>query len=132
MLCLLMDLVRKDSSSQSFSRSLSTIMFSDNRSICSLSMPSSTSAYSAASRYIESLEECNGTNLEHGSSICISLFQCDFERARKSKTGMCSYADSDCTKLEHSSMVLRTFKPICQGTSPAAASKIFLISSKKY
>ena len=36
---------------------------------------------------------------------------------------MCSSPDSNCTSLEYPTMVPRTLKPLCQGTSAAAPRK---------
>ena len=83
-------------------------------------MPPTTPIYSLASRSLQSRDRCNDTKLEHRSSLCISPFQYDFKSAPKNKTGMCSSSDFDCTSLEYPTMVPRTLKPLCQGTSAAA------------
>ena len=113
-------LFRVASSSQSFSSGFSTTRFSDNRSICFAPIQPTTSIYSLASRSLQSRDRCNDTKLEHRSSLCISPFQYDFKSAPKNQTGMCSPSDFDCTSLEYPTMVPRTLKPLCQGTSAAA------------
>ena len=45
---------------------------------------------------------------------------------------MCSSPDSDCTSLEYPTMVPRTLKPLCQGTSVAAQWKRNSDKPKKY
>ena len=72
---------------------------------------------SSSLRFSSSFQSRDGYNdakLEHGSSICISCFQCDFSSAPKSQTGMCSSPESDCTSWDYPAMVPRTFKPLCQ------------------
>ena len=113
-------LFRVASSSQHFSSGFSTTRFSDNRSIFFPPVPSATSIYSLASRSLPSRDRCNNKKLEHRSFLCISPFQYDFKSAPKNKTGMFSSSDSDCTGLEQSTIVPRTLKPLCQGTSAAA------------
>ena len=81
-------LFRLASSSQSFSSCFSPTRFSDNRSICFLPMPPTTSIYSQTSRSLQSRDRCNDTKLKHRSSLCISPFQYDFKSAPKNKTGM--------------------------------------------
>ena len=125
-------LFRVTSSSQSFSSGFSTTKFSDNRSVCFPPMPSTTSIYGLASRSLESGDRCNDTKLEHRSSLSISPFQYDFKSAPKNKAGMCSSSDSNCTSLEYPTMVLRSFKPMCQGTSAAAPGTRDSDKPKKY
>ena len=43
---------------------------------------------------------------------------------------MCSTSDFDCTSLEYPTMVPRTLKPQCQGTSAAAQGQEILKSPK--
>ena len=62
-------LFRVASSSQSFSSGFSTARFSDNRSVCFLPMPPTTSIYSLASRSLQSGDRCNDTKLKHRSSF---------------------------------------------------------------
>ena len=95
-------------------------------------MPSTTSIYSLASRSLQSGDRCNDTKLEHRFFLCICLFQYDFKRAPKNKTGMCSSSDSDCNSLEYPTMVPRTLKPLCQVTSTAAPGKRNSDKPKKY
>ena len=45
---------------------------------------------------------------------------------------MCSSSDSGYTSLEYPTMVPRTLKPLCQGTSAAAPGKRNSDKSKKY
>ena len=106
-------LFRVTFSSQHSSSRLSTTRFSINRYVCFSPMPSTTSIYSLASRSWQSViltDRCNDTKLEHRSSLCFPPFQHDFKSAPKSKTGMCSSHDSDCTSLEYPTMVPRTLK----------------------
>ena len=95
-------------------------------------MPSTTSIYSQAYRSLQSGDRWNDAKLEHRSSLCISPFQYDFKNAPKNKTGICSTTDSDCTSLEYPTMVPRTLKPLCQGTSAAAPGKRNSDKPKKY
>ena len=120
------------SSSQSFSSRFSTTRFSDNKSICFPPVPPTTSMYSLAFRSLHSGDRCNDTKLEHRSSLCICAFQYDLKRAPKNKTGMCSSSDFDCTSLEYPTMVPRTLKPLCQGTSAAAPGTRNSDKPKKY
>ena len=80
-------LFRVASPSQSFSSGFPT-------------MPSATSTYSLASRFLQSGDWCNDINLEHRSFLCISPFHYDFKSAPKNKTEMYSSSDSDCISLE--------------------------------
>ena len=45
---------------------------------------------------------------------------------------MCSSLNSDCTSLQYPTMVPRTLKPLCQGTSAAATGKTNSDKLKKY
>ena len=125
-------LLRLASSSQSFSSGFLTSRFSENRSICFLPIPSTTSVYGLAFRSLQSGDRCNDTKLRHRSSLCISSFQYDFKSAPKNKTRMCSSPDSDCTSLEYPTMVPRTLKRLCHGTSVAALGKRNSVKPKKY
>ena len=59
---------------QSFSSGFSTTTFCENRSVCFLSMPSTTSIYSLVCKSLQWGNGSNDAKLEHGSSICISPF----------------------------------------------------------
>ena len=100
-------LFRVVSLSQRFLSGFSTTRFSNNRSICFPSMPSTTSIYIIVPRSLQSGDRCNDTKLESRSSLCISPFQYDFKSAPKNKTGMCSSSDSNCTSLEYLTMAPR-------------------------
>ena len=95
-------------STQRFLSIFSAIRFSDNRSICFLPVTSNNSMYSLTFRCIHSGDRCNDTNLEHGSSLCISSLQYDFKKAPKNKIGMCSSPNSNSTSLEYPTMVPRS------------------------
>ena len=120
------------SSPKGFSSGFSITRFSENRFFCFSHMPSTTSIYSLISRSLQSEDRCNNKKLEHGPSICISPFQYDFKSAPKNKTGMSSSLDSDCTNLEYPTMVPRTLRPLCQGSSAAATGKRNSDNPKKY
>ena len=107
-------LFRVASSSQSFSSGFSTARFSDNRSVCFLPMPPTTSIYSLAFRSLQSGDRCNDTKVKHRSSLCSSPFQYDFKSAPENKTGMCSSPDFNCTSLQYPAMVPRTLRPLPQ------------------
>ena len=83
-------LFRMAFSFQSFPRGFSTTTFFDNRSICFLPMPLTSSIYSLI---ITLGDGCNKTKLEHWSSVCISPIQYDFKSASNIKIGMCSSPD---------------------------------------
>ena len=112
-----------------FASNFLTTRLSDNRSICFSPMSPTTSIYSLACRSLQSRDRCNEIKLEHRSSLCISPFHYDFKSAPKTKTGMCSFLDFDCTSLEYPTMVTRTLKPLCQGTSAAAPGTVNKILS---
>ena len=94
-------------------------------------MLSAMSIYSLTSR---SLQETDAMmqNWNIRSSLCISLFQYNFKSAPENKTGMCFSPDSDCTSLEYPTMLPRTLKPLCKGTSAAAPEKRNSDKPRKY
>ena len=95
-------------------------------------MRPTTSIYSLTSRPLQSRERYNDTKLEHRSPLCISHFQYYFKSAPKNKTGICSSSGFDCTSLEYQTMVPRTLKPLCQGSSAAATETGNSDKTKKY
>ena len=72
-------------------------------------------------------------NLNMGPSYEFPSFsQYDFKSAPKNKTEICFSPDSDWTSLEYPTMVPKTLKPLCQGTSAAAPGERNSDKPRKY